>query len=263
MKLEMPSGRFSPGHVPTPDYQGNTNKSGDFRPPMFSILVICPQKYSREATVQHIEMTLPKDVPHQITALASAQEAEQLIGRDDPVLFTHVLINLPSPEEITRLMEEIIHSTFLNKATVVLLSDSIQRQALTKLVEGTDRADLLSDNKVTYVYKPVKPSRLAVIFDPAKERDMSVDRNRSSAQRIVETQKKSYREVEKRMGNKGYKVLLVEDNPVNQKVLKKYLVKVGLEVELAMDGQECTDMVFGHPYGFYSLILVSPAHPRT
>lgn len=262
MKLEMPSGRFSPGHVPTPDYQGNMNKSGDFRPPMFSILVICPQKYSREATVQHIEMTLPKDVPHQITALASAQEAEQLIGRDDPVLFTHVLINLPSPEEITRLMEEIIHSTLLNKATVVLLSDSIQRQALTKLVEGTDRADLLSDNKVTYVYKPVKPSRLAVIFDPAKERDMSVDRNRSSAQRIVEIQKKSYREVEKRMGNKGYKVLLVEDNPVNQKVLKKYLVKVGLEVELAMDGQECTDMVFGHPYGFYSLILCDLHMPR-
>ncbi|ROW04243.1 hypothetical protein VSDG_01093 [Cytospora chrysosperma] len=262
MKLEMPSGRLSPGHVPTPDYQGNMNNSGDFRPPMFSILVICPQKYSREATVQHIEMTLPKDVPHQITALASAQEAEQLIGRDDPVLFTHVLINLPSPEEIIRLMEEIIHSTLLNKATVVLLSDSIQRQALTKLVEGTDRADLLSDNKVTYVYKPVKPSRLAVIFDPAKERDMSVDRNRSSAQRIVETQKKSYREVEKRMGNKGYKVLLVEDNPVNQKVLKKYLVKVGLEVELAMDGQECTDMVFGHPYGFYSLILCDLHMPR-
>lgn len=257
MKLEMPSGRISPGHIPTPDYMGNLHNSGDFRPPMFSILVICPQKYSREATVQHIEMTLPKDVPHQITALASAQEAEQLIGRDDPVIFTHVLINLPSPEEIIRLMEEISHSTLLSKATVVLLSDSIQRQALTKLVEGTDRADLITDNKITYVYKPVKPSRLAVIFDPAKERDMSVDRSRSSAQRIVETQKKSYQEVEKRMGNKGYKVLLVEDNPVNQKVLKKYLVKVGLEVELAMDGQECTDMVFGHPHGFYSLILVS------
>lgn len=257
MKLEMPSGRISPGHTPTPDYPGMMNESGDLRPPMFSILVICPQKYSREATVQHIEMTLPKDVPHQITALASAQEAEQLIDRDDPVIFTHVLINLPSPEEIIRLMEEIGQSTLLNKTTVVLLSDSIQRQAMSKLVDGTDRVDLISDNKVTYVYKPVKPSRLAVIFDPAKERGESVDRNRSTAQRIVETQKKSYQEVEKRMGNKGYKVLLVEDNPVNQKVLKKYLVKVGLEVELAMDGEECTNMVFGHPHGFYSLILVS------
>ncbi|KUI58730.1 Peroxide stress-activated histidine kinase mak1 [Cytospora mali] len=262
MKLEMPSGRISPGHTPAHDYPGSANYSGDFRPPMFSILVICPQKYSREATVQHIEMTLPKDVPHQITALATAQEAEQLIGRDDPVIFTHVLINLPSAEEIIRLMEEIGHSTLLNKATVVILSDSIQRQALSKLVEGTDRADLISDNKITYVYKPVKPSRLAVIFDPAKERDMSVDRNRSSAQRIVENQKKSYQEVEKRMGNKGYKVLLVEDNPVNQKVLKKYLVKVGLEVELAMDGEECTNMVFGHPHGFYSLILCDLHMPR-
>ncbi|KAK7746879.1 hypothetical protein SLS53_002067 [Cytospora paraplurivora] len=262
MKLEMPSGRISPGHTPSPDYPGKTNDSGDFRPPMFSILVICPQKYSREATVKHIEMTLPKDVPHQITALTSAQEAEQLIGLEDPVIFTHILINLPSPHEIINLMDEINNTKLLSKTKVILLSDSIQRQSLSKLVEGTERVELLSDNKITYVYKPVKPSRLAVIFDPAKERDMSVDRSRSTAQQIVETQKKSYQEVEKRMGNKGYKVLLVEDNPVNQKVLKKYLVKVGLEVDLAMDGEECTDKVFSHPHGFYSLILCDLHMPR-
>lgn len=258
MKLEMPSGRTSPGQTPTPENPGKVVAAEEFRPPMFSILVICPQRYSREATTQHIEMTLPKDVPHQITSLASAQEAKQLISRDDPVIFTHILINLTSSEEVLALMNEISSSTLLTKTKVVLLSDSIQRQALTKLVEDRHLADVISDSRVTYVYKPVKPSRLAVVFDPAKEGDMSVDRNRSTAQQIVETQKKSYQEVEKRMGNKGYKVLLVEDNPVNQKVLKKYLIKVGLEVELAADGEECTTKVFGHDHGFYSLILVGP-----
>ncbi|KAI3399193.1 hypothetical protein diail_7562 [Diaporthe ilicicola] len=263
MKLEMPSGRNSPGQTPTPEHPGKTVAANEFHPPpMFSILVICPQKYSREATTQHIEMTLPQDVPHQITSLASAQEAKQLISRDDPVIFTHILINLASSEEVLALMSEISSSTLLTKTKIVLLSDSIQRQALAKLVEDSSLADAISDSRVTYVYKPVKPSRLAVVFDPAKEGDLSVDRNRSTAQQIVETQKKSYQEVEKRMGNKGYKVLLVEDNPVNQKVLKKYLIKVGLEVELAADGEECTTKVFGHDHGFYSLILCDLHMPR-
>lgn len=262
MKLEMPSGRSSPGHTPTMDQTEQTPDMSEFRPPMFSILVICPQRYSREATTRHIEMTLPKDVPHQITSLTSAHEAEQLISRDDPVIFTHIIINLASVDDILHFIEAINHSNIANKTSVVLLSDSIQRQDLSKLVTGTSQEDLVSDNKVTYVYKPVKPSRLAVIFDPGKEGDASVDRNRSTAQRLVEDQKKSYQEVEKRMGNKGYKVLLVEDNPVNQKVLNKYLAKVGLEVDLAMDGQECTDKVFSHPHGFYSLILVSPHYTR-
>ncbi|KAK8094454.1 hsp90-like protein [Apiospora hydei] len=74
MKLEMPSGRLSPSGSPTP---GITNLAGpmdQFRPPMYSILIVCPQTYSREATAKHIEMTLPKDIPHQITALATVEE---------------------------------------------------------------------------------------------------------------------------------------------------------------------------------------------
>lgn len=263
MKLEMPSARSSPGRTPTMEDQAQLTEAPHFRPPMFSILVICPQKYSREATTHHIEMTLPKDIPHQITALSSAKEAEALIGRDsDPVIFTHIIINLASGEELLHLLDEISSSNTINTSSVVLLSDSIQRQDLAKIVAGTKQENLVSDAKVTYVYKPVKPSRLAVIFDPGKEGDASVDRNRSTAQRLVEDQKKSYQEVEKRMGNKGYKILLVEDNLVNQKVLNKYLAKVGLEVELATDGEECTDKVFSHPHGFYSLILVSRNHSR-
>lgn len=258
MKLEMPSGRNSPGRTKAVEQREQAAEvSGGLHPPMFSILVICPQKYSCEATTRHIEMTLPKDVPHQITALHSAQEAESLIGQDDPVIFTHIIINLSAVEEIIHLLNQINNSSIINKTSVVLLSDSIQRQDLTRRVADTPEEDLISDTKLKFVYKPVKPSRLAVIFDPTHEGDASVDRNRSTAQQLVEDQKKSYQEVEKRMGNKGYKVLLVEDNPVNQKVLKKYLAKVGVAVDLAMDGEECTNKVFSHPYGFYSLILVS------
>jgi PAS domain S-box-containing protein len=259
MKLDISiGGRNSPRHTTTPNNEPVSGAFGEYRPPMYSILLISPQTHSREATTKHIEMTLPKDVPHQITALASVEEAQSLVGGDDPVIFTHIVVNLPTPEEIIALMDQVMKSSMAGKTTILILSDSVQRQAVQKMVAGTEHEEMLSEKAVTYIYKPVKPSRLAVIFDPAKERDLSIDRNRSTAQRIVEQQKESYLEAEKRMGNKGYKVLVVEDNPVNQKVLQKYLKKVGVEVEVVMDGVECTEKVFSLGHGYYSLILVGP-----
>jgi signal transduction histidine kinase len=230
-----------------------------FRPPIYSILLICQQTHSREATTSHIEQTLPKDVPHQITAIASVLESQKLIGGDDPVFFTHIVLNLSSPEEIVALMDQIFSSDLLPQTSIVILSDPIQRQAVTKMATTYDYDKLAKDNRVTFIYKPVKPSRFAVIFDPGKERDLSIDRNRSSAQQQAADQKRNYLDVEKRLGNRGHKVLLVEDNQVNRKVLLKFLQKVGIEVEIAFDGAECTDKVFSHPHDFYSLILVS--HP--
>lgn len=255
MKLEMPSGRDSPGRTGTPSHL-DQRAAGDARPPMYSILIICPQLHSREATAQHIEMTLPKDVPHQITALATAEEAAKLMGREESIKFTHIVINLGFAEAIVSLLDKITKSQKLNSTTILILSDSVQRQEVMMLAKDTEYEKLFTGSLVTFIYKPVKPSRFAVIFDPDKMRDMSIDRNRSSAQQMVESQKVSYQEIEKLMGNKGYKVLLVEDNSVNQKVLTKYLKKIGVDVEVAVDGVECTDMVLSKPHPYYSLILV-------
>ncbi|KAI1873368.1 hypothetical protein JX265_004990 [Neoarthrinium moseri] len=261
IRLEMPPAGLSTRDIPTP---GATKFAGDlhqFRPPMYSILIICPQTFSREATTKHIEITLPKDVPHQITALATVQEAQKLIGGDESVTFTHVVLNLGSAEEIIDMIDQVMSSSGL-KTSVLVLSDSVQRQSVLKLASDSEHQKLLSENRVTFIYKPVKPSRFAAVFDPAKSGDLSIDQNRSSAAMMVESQKQNYIDVEKRIGNKGYKVLLVEDNPVNQKVLIRYLKKVGIVAEIAADGVECTEAVFSHPPGFYSLILCDLHMPR-
>jgi nitrogen-specific signal transduction histidine kinase len=224
---------------------------------MYSILVLCPQKHSREATTQHIEITLPKDIPYQITPLSSVAEAQEMIGGEDPVRFTHIVLNLPNAEDLVMLIEQILTSASLPDASIVVLSDPVQRQEVVKMASEYDYDQLAKDMRVRFIYKPVKPSRFAVIFDPEKERDLSTDRNRSNAQQLVANQKQNYADVGKRLGNKGLKVLLVEDNVVNQKVLLKFLSKVGIAVELALDGMECTEKVFSHPHPFYSLILVN------
>ncbi|ATY61571.1 autoinducer 2 sensor kinase phosphatase luxQ [Cordyceps militaris] len=261
MRLEIP-GRDSPGRSATPDHHGRPRPTGIAPPPVYSILIICPQYHSREATVQHIEMTLPKDVPHEITALRTTEEAHHLIGGDDPVTFSHIVINLGSADAILAFLEEITTFQTVEKTVIVILSDSLQRTAVMKAAVGTKTEQTLASNSVNFIYKPVKPSRFAVIFDPDKRRDLSTDWNRSNAQQLVEKQKASYNEMSMRMGHKGYKVLVVEDNKINQKVLTKYLEKIGVEVEIAEDGIECTELVFSKPHNYYSLILCDIQMPH-
>ncbi|OAA58186.1 autoinducer 2 sensor kinase/phosphatase luxQ [Cordyceps fumosorosea ARSEF 2679] len=261
MRLEIP-GRDSLGRTATPDHVGRPRPTGIAPPPVYSILVICPQHHSREATVQHIEMTLPKDVPHEITAIPTIDEAHDLIGGNDPVTFSHIVINLGSAEAILAFLAEVTTLQKLEKTVIVILSDSLQRTAVMKAATGTPTEQTLESNSVTFIYKPVKPSRFAVIFDPDKRRDLSTDWNRSTAQQLVERQKASYTEMSMRMGHKGYKVLVVEDNKINQKVLTKYLEKIGVEVEIAEDGVECTELVFNKPHNYYSLILCDIQMPH-
>ncbi|KAI0485482.1 hsp90-like protein [Xylaria cf. heliscus] len=261
MRFEMPIGALALQTVTAAEGASTPSSLGRPRLPMYSILIICPQKYSREAITKHIETTLPKDVPRQITALTCASEAQNLIGGHESVTFTHVVVNLGSTTEILDITNQVVASSG-GKTTTVIMSDSVQRQAVLELAAETGHPQLLTDKHILFIHKPVKPSRFAVIFDPAGERDVSTDLNRSSAAQMVESQKQSYLDVEKRLGDRGIKVLLVEDNPVNQKVLSRYLKKVGIEAEIATDGMEATEKVFARSPKYYSLILCDLHMPR-
>lgn len=236
---------------------GNIPDIRHFRPPMYSVLLICPQEHSRHATTQHIENTIPKDAPHQISAFASIAEAEKLILGEDPIIFTHVVLNLKSTEEITDFLHIVLGSLTMPQTSIVILSDPRQRQEVIKAAAEYEFEQLAHDNRVTFVYKPVKPSRFAAIFDPDCERNSHTDRNRSSAQQQVASQKQNYLDLTKKLGNRGLRILLVEDNHVNQKVMLKFFNKVSIEVELALDGVECTEKVEKNAWGYWSLILVS------
>ena len=54
---------------------------------------------------------------------------------------------------------------------------------------------------------------------------------------------------------RGMKILLAEDNLVNQKVACQQLKKFGTEVDVVSDGQQCLDALEGHRDD-YDLILM-------
>ncbi|KAH8151464.1 uncharacterized protein LAJ45_04669 [Morchella importuna] len=228
-------------------------------PPMFSILIVSEQHYSRIAIAHHIKITLPKNIPNQITTASKYDECKSLIGGDDPVVFTHIVVNLQEHTEIIALIDQILGSSIHSLTTMLVLTNPTQRTAV---MQGAPQNCEHMGQRLQFIYKPIKPSRFGVIFDPANERDASMDRNRDSAQQVVETQKRVFSQMEQEVGNRGHRVLLVEDNTVNQKVLLRFLARVGLEVDTASDGEECVEKVFSQNPGHYGLILCDLHMPR-
>lgn len=54
---------------------------------------------------------------------------------------------------------------------------------------------------------------------------------------------------------RGMKILLAEDNLVNQKVACQQLKKYGMHVEVVSDGQQCLDALEGHRDDFELILM--------
>ena len=59
----------------------------------------------------------------------------------------------------------------------------------------------------------------------------------------------------------GKKVLLAEDNEMNQMIAKAILTEFGLEIEIANNGEEAVKMMEEAPAGTYSIILMDIQMP--
>ncbi|RMY86576.1 hypothetical protein D0864_07046 [Hortaea werneckii] len=114
---------------------------------------------------------------------------------------------------------------------------------------------LAKERRLLFVFKPLKPSRFGAIFDPQREREMSTDRNQDSAQQVALTQKQVFEELGQRLSGKDKRVLLVEDNRVNQMVILKFLAKVNIKVDTVLDGSHLLRLPSELRIKIYELIL--------
>ncbi|KAK6503675.1 hypothetical protein TWF481_008678 [Arthrobotrys musiformis] len=230
----------------------------------FGILIISFMPFSRLAIESHIRTVLPKKIPAEIKVVKDVDEAKKALLHKDSVggsgiVFSHIVVNVPDYKAITKITKVVCEERRCSSTTMVILTTPIHR---TGIIEENPKLYDKMGARVQFIYKPIKPSRLSVIFDPEKQCDASMDRYRHTAQQVVESQKAVFRRMEEEVGNKGHKVLLVEDNPVNQKVLLRFLGRVGVEVETATDGEECVAKVLEKGVGWYSLILCDLHMPR-
>lgn len=141
-----------------------------------------------------------------------------MLGGDNPMIFSHIIIVLQSVPEIVTFMDQILSSPSHSSTQLIFVTDLGQRRSIMEQAPRDDYDDLTKEQRLRFIFKPLKPSKFAVIFDPRKEREMSTDRNQDSAQQVAVSQKQVFEEMTRRLKDKGKRVLLVEDNRVNQMV---------------------------------------------
>lgn len=148
-----------------------------------------------------------------------------VIGEEQHVLFTHVILNLHGAEDIISIRDPVLLSPSYAGTSLIIISDFQQRKDIQELDRAQDTGQLARETgRLRWIFKPLKPSKFAVIFDPQKQRELSTDRSKDSAQAVVSNQKQVFDGLRARLGNKDFRVLLVEDNKTNQMVCSLFKI---------------------------------------
>ncbi|KAL4897229.1 hypothetical protein BDV59DRAFT_86622 [Aspergillus ambiguus] len=254
-KVDMPkpiptqadSAPESPSTEPAPPKPG-VDASSSHSP--YSILILCPLDNTRKAIKQHIEQVVPLEIPFSIMATPDVEDWRDSIS-DSAAKPTHLVLNLPSVDDVLDVMQYVSECDQDTAPALVIISDLYQKRQINSRIKELSS----SGRRVYTVPKPVKPSAFSAIFDPDNRRDLSKDRNQDMAREINNNFKTMSKMVKEVIGNKGYRILLVEDDETNRMVMMKYLDKIKVMAETAANGQECTGMVFSKEPGYYSLII--------
>ncbi|CAG7986699.1 unnamed protein product [Penicillium olsonii] len=217
----------------------------------FSIVILCQLQNSRKATKQHIQHVVPHEIDFSVKTLPDVDEWKDMMhSASGPAPCTHLVLNLPT-DDILEVIHNVADKVIDPAPVVVIIADLYQKRQISTRVK--ELASL--GTQVFIVPKPVKPSAFSAIFDPESKRELSKDRNQDMAREINDNFKTVSKMVKEVLGNKGYRVLLVEDDETNRDVMLKYLDKIKLMAETASNGLECTDMVLSKEPGYYSLII--------
>jgi CheY-like chemotaxis protein len=221
------------------------------------ILVVCPLKFTCTSIIHHIRATVQDPSLCEISTVSGCDEAVRELNSKGPrgKSFTHVIINLLEVSETAQLLQ---YAYAVTTARLVVITSPAQKTNINRALSSEEAVR----KSVTFLEKPTKPSRYSNVFDPTKRREESYDTKMASAHAAIKTQRTVFHELGEFARGKHYRILVAEDNLVNQKVMAKFLVKAGFECDLAVDGVDCTAKFFAVQAGYYDLILCDLDMPR-
>ena len=180
----------------------------------YSIMILCPLEYARAAIKQHIEQVVPYEVPYSVTSVPDVEDWRDMVNDGSCARLTHLVFNVLNVDDGLEVIQYISEYDPDNAPTLVVILDLYQKRQINPKIK-----ELLATGRRVYtVPKPIKPSAFSVIFDPGNQRDLSKDRNRDVARETNNNFKTMSKMVKEVIGNKGYRILLVEDDETNRMV---------------------------------------------
>jgi signal transduction histidine kinase len=191
-----------------------TSKVSETPRSAYSVLILCPFEHARKAIKQHIEQVVPHDIPFSIASMPDVEDWRDSMNDSAASQPTHLVLNLPNVEEVSDMISYVAECHQATAPALVIITDLVQKRQINSKLK-----DLSSSGKRVFtVPKPVKPSAFSTIFDPDNQRDLSKDRNQDMAREINNNFRTMSKMVKEVIGNKGYRILLVEDDETNRMV---------------------------------------------
>lgn len=206
-----------PTPIATPSEPGRRRSVIRAAPLLFNVLLVANLQWSREATVKHLESVLAQGVPHHITAVDSLEEGLRILRpNEQKIVFSHIVVAFSETDQLISLITATFNNPALAKTSIVAISSLSQKKEVMHRMPSRNYDALARDGQLLFVFKPLKPSKLVPVFDPHRSHSLSSDRSQHAV--AVETQRQLFNEMTERLGNRDIRVLVVEDNLVNQKV---------------------------------------------
>jgi len=179
---------------------------------------------------------------------SSASRALELLreARDLGQPFALALLDLHMPRMDGLALSRSIEQDPTLRGTVRIMLSSITHRATLE--------DLRAAGCAAYLVKPVHPSELLEVLGATWAR-----RDDPSPPTIARASRYSrFRAAAEPGGQSDARVLVVEDNPVNQKVAQNMLEMLGCRVDVAGDGQAAIDLVESMPYDLVFMDVQMP-----
>ena len=213
------SSSFSRNGTPAKAESDIDHERSSFRPPMLSVLVICPPKDTRRITCNRIQYVAPKSTPCNITSEASVDAAMDLLLGEEPILFTHIVVRIVEDDVVASCLMKLLDSPRHAQACIVIITDQGQAGAIKASIPDVDFDALSRSDRVKMPFKPAHPHKLGKIFDPFNENATIIEDPKEAKRREEKRlQKESYALFQRILGGKGIRVLAVEDNRLQMNV---------------------------------------------
>lgn len=187
-------------------------------PPIYSILIVCPQEHTRRTTEAHIKQILPQSIPAQVTTSDDVVASRSALSGEERINFTHVVLQLNDATHVLAFMNLIFNSTSHSQTCIVVITDQSQQAAIMAEAPAFNYDQLVTSRRLHFLLKPAKPPKFAKIFDPGQENALSKDHARANAAEVVDMTKQEFKKFAELLGNRGIRVLAVEDNKLNMRV---------------------------------------------
>lgn len=188
-------------------------------------------------------------------------EAAKALARRNTSCHTTVVVDLDTTDDINTLLATLLP---INQVLMIVLINPMQRKPILQassdvkfIVRPLTAAKLYSYLPSTLHASPLSPQSLSRTKESLEATNTLNDVSFHDLTVLVVEGKKYTCNTEKFLT-----VLFFTDNPINIKVIVKFLEKMGFTVETANNGIEAVQQFATHNLGYYSLILMDCQMPE-